>query len=495
VARVRPREHTGDGPGEVTIQHDVVSEGLLIAAAMEDEKARALVLRRIEPDHLFESKHREILIVMKELDRRKLTFDIATLQKLGNIDADYARLLCETHRGASANVAFHIERVLWDAARLNAIQGPVASLVDAIKDPLTDPDRVRTLARQVGGSFDGYQDRKYLRDPAEVIREMMNDVRATRAGLVSYSYGVDRLDYFERREFDKIVPERRMIPGAKPGQITCITGVPGIGKSTITARIALGLARNRRKILYGAWEMEGNVTLKLLACMSLGYKRSRLIKKEEDGGLTEEELFVLEQRAHSISKYVRFLEVPFDRARGEKRTRDSNDRNLDVLQGYIADTGCDVFIADLWKRCLRNTEPDDEEHALNRQQAMAKELKIHCILVQQQRSKDVEQRVNKRPTRDGIKGSGAWIEVPDTILGIHRPGAYKEIGDDTLEIDVLKQRYGVWPMAIEFEWDKDTGLIAGGKTVPYVSGDDDGGDSGGGESINGFLGSSKKRRR
>jgi len=628
---------------------------------MQDSKARIQALRRLEPDHFFEPKHRAIISAMKEIDRRKLEFDLGTMQKVSSdVDIEYAKLIVETHQGAAANVAFHIERVLWDAARLNAVRGPIAALVEAINDPLADPDRVRTLARQTGGAFDGYQDRKYLRDAGEVIHEMMTEVRSTRAGLVSYSYGIDRLDYWERRELDKVAPQRRMIPGAAPGQVTCITGTPGClagdtiidfnrarinrklplsefvrrfqggsmggkvwrkdiptrirhraedgfirlglvldayssgfkqtyevrtadgksvratgdhrfltvdgwkrlrqlrvgdmlwvdggmcngkkasskkkhvtarthpvrvtkieergieetfdiemvgephnflasgfvvhnsGKSTLTARIALGLARNRRRILYGAWEMRGNTTLRLLACMSCGFERSRLVKKPEEGGLTDEELVTLEARAWAISKYVRFLDVPFNRARGEKRTRDTNDRNLDMLQGYIADSGCDVFIGDLWKRCLRNTDPDDEEQALIRQQAMCEELKIHAILVQQQRLKDVEQRSDKRPTREGIKGSGAWVEVADTILGVYRPAQWKTAMDDTVfEIDVLKQRYAAWPMAIEFEWDADTGLITGGKTVPYDSG---GEDSGGGSNAE-WLGGGKKGRR
>ena len=33
--------------------------------------------------------------------------------------------------------------------------------------------------------------------------------------------------------------------------------------------------------------------------------------------------------------------------------------------------------------------------------------------------------------------------------------------------DVLKQRWGIWPQAIEFEWNADKGQISGGTTVPY----------------------------
>jgi hypothetical protein len=166
----------------------------------------------------------------------------------------------------------------------------------------------------------------------------------------------------------------------------------------------------------------------------------------------------------TIAKRVYFLDNPFRRRSGEKS---SNERNLDIVQGYIADSGAEIFVGDLWKRCLKNTEPDEEEEALIRQQAMVEELQVHAILLQQQRLKDIEQRQDKRPTRDGIKGSGAWVEVPDTILGVHRPFLFKNVPDDRLELFVLKQRYGRWPLGIEFGWNADCGAIAGGKPIEY----------------------------
>jgi hypothetical protein len=173
---------------------------------------------------------------------------------------------------------------------------------------------------------------------------------------------------------------------------------------------------------------------------------------------------LLRERMGTISRRIRFLANPFRRRPGEKR---SNERNLDILQGYIADSGCEVFVGDLWKRCLCSIEPDDEEEALIRQQAMVEELRVHAILIQQQRLKDIEQRPDKRPTREGIKGSSAWVEIPDTILGVHRPFLFKRVEDNKLEVFVLKQRYGRWPLGIEFDWDPDLGIIRGGRHIEY----------------------------
>jgi hypothetical protein len=213
--------------------------------------------------------------------------------------------------------------------------------------------------------------------------------------------------------------------------------------------------------LWGAWEMKGGMNLELMACISLGWSRQDLT---EGYGIIRsyEGKVELQERMHAISQCVRFLKNPF-----KHDDKDSNARNLDLLHGILSDEACDVFIADLWKRCLADDDPNKEEKALLRQQSMAEELNQHHILLQQQRLKDIEQRSDKRPTREGIKGSGAWIEVPDTIIGLHRPALWKKVEDDRLEAFILKQRYGLWPCAVEFTWSAEHGSVVGGRSITY----------------------------
>ena len=89
------------------------------------------------------------------------------------------------------------------------------------------------------------------------------------------------------------------------------------------------------------------------------------------------------------------------------------------------------------------------------------------VLVQQQKLKEVEQRDDKRPTRDTIKGSSAWVDVADTILGVNLPSLWKAVPEDMLEIIVLKQRYGRWPLLMEAEWQPDGGCIMSCRSTSF----------------------------
>ena len=468
----------------VKVPHDVVNEQTLIAAALLDEKLRKKLVLRVKPDAFLVKEHVDAWIAISELTRQGLEYDPATLHTIAGarVDSAYLAQLLEMRQTVPTNIDHHVTMLEWDRARVEAVRGPIAQLLESLKDPTTPPERVRALASSISATFERGSASALLREPTGLIQAAMAQLRSRR-DRACYPYGIPGLDYQDDRV------RYRMVPGAAPGKVTVITGVPGSGKSTIAARIALAQALAGRRVAYGAWEMGDEQTLELLAAMNLGWSRYKL----STGALDDEEEEQLREQMEILSPYIRFVAAPgapgvigAHVARGE---RAGNERSLDQIHSVLSDCGADVFVADLWKRALRKIDPEEEEQALVRQQAIAADTKCHCILLQQQRLKDIESRDDKRPTREGIKGSGAWVEVADTIIGVHRPALWKNIDDVTIELDVLKQRWGAWPMAIEFDWDSDLGSIKGGHSVSYDQPSDGGG------SIDGFLDAPVKKAR
>lgn len=452
----------------VRIPHDPVNEQILLLAARASSKARADLVARLRPDAFLVAEHIDWWIVFAEMVRRGLEYDVATIRQLSNgkIDPEYLEELARD-RGETipANIDHHVAMLEWDRVRIDSVRGPVALLLEALKDPTAPPERVRAIAQQLLAGVERGTTSGLLRDPTALVRSAMAELRSRRE-QACYPYGIPGLDLDDDRS------RWRMIPGAAPGKLTVITGTPGSGKSALAARMALAQAAAGRRVLFAAWEPGDEDTLQLLAAMKLGWSRYSLSTTD---GIDADAELELEETMAELALSIRFVGVPgvpiasgSHVARGERAT---NERSLDQIHATIVDTGADVAIFDLWKRCLRRTEPDEEELALVRQQTICARTKCHGILLQQQRLKDIEQRPDKRPTREGIKGSGAWVEVSDTILGVHRPALWKAVDDTTLEIDVLKQRWGAWPMAIEFEWSPDKGSIEGGRTVKYDQSD------------------------
>lgn len=466
---------------KVQIPVDAANEAAVIVAAYLDPAVRAQLLTRLVGDHFQQREHRLIWMAFQEAERKKLVLDFLVVEQIAGDDASrYLVELLELKPEAPKNLGFHLQCILWDHARATAARGPIPAFIEALRDPKAEPERVRGLSRAITQCFDGYEDRKHLHDGDALVRDQTKEIELRARGLTCWNYGVPGLDYVDRSG-PRDQWRRRMIPGMAPGMTTVITGISGAGKSTVTANIVLGTAfpgwqegdleLSGRNVLYGAWEMNGGMMLEILSALSFGWKRSEMFDPVQGGPnrapspiLTPEGRSALRERMALLATRIKFLGNPFRRRTGEKA---SNDRNLDILQGYIADSGCEVFVADLWKRALRSIEPDDEEEALIRQQSMAEELRVHVLMLQQQRLKDIEQRADKRPTREGIKGSSAWVEIPDAIIGVHRPFLFKRVADDSVELLVLKQRYGRWPLGVAMDWDPETGKIWGGRPIEY----------------------------
>lgn len=481
------REAQGAPQKGVEIPHDPVNEQILLLAARGDSEVRERLVTRLRPDAFLVREHIDWWLVMSEMVRRKLDYSPETARQLsaGKVDPGYLEGLA-ADRGdyVPPNLEHHVAMLEWDKCRVETVSGPISHLLETLKDPVADPLQVRTLAQAVAASLQRGATSSLLRDGKAVVRSSMAELRARRQ-QACYPYGLEGLDK------DLETDRWRMIPGTAPGKVTVVTAVPGSGKSAFAARCALAQVAAGRRVLFGAWEPGDEDTLQLLAAMQLGWSRYRL-STGEFGNAEEEEL---EEAMEVLAQQVKFMGVPglaspgSHRARGE---RASNERALDQIHAMILDVGADVAIFDLWKRCLRQIDPEEEEQALVMQQDILAKTKCHGILLQQQRLKDIEGRPDKRPTREGIKGSGAWVEVADTILGIHRPALWKPVDDVVLEIDVLKQRWGKWPLAVEFEWDPERASITDGKSIPY---DQPGGSESALPALDDFFGQPKPKAK
>lgn len=453
------------------IPHNSVNEQIVIAAAITHKKSRDSLLNRVRSDMFIADGHSDIWETIKNCVKQDLDPVPSTLAQLNDkIDQSYLDELVEQHPTAPKNVNHHMDSLFWDATRAKAVSGPITSLMRSLQDPKSDPARVRALAGQVSTSFKSGPTRQFQRDPNQLVVEVKDLLKSRRMGVALYPTGIDELDFYGADDFgpngDNLEGEPLLIPGLAPGKITVVTAISGGGKSTLTALLALKQAEMGRKILYGPWEMGAEETLLLLSSIAAEIPRSKV----QSGDFTHEQELRLAKASAGLSKYIKFVEQPFHR---EKGVRHSIDEVLDEIHAYIADSGCEVVIFDLWRRAFRTMRPEEEEMALYRMQAIVEECQVHCILVQQQRLKEVEKRNSPRPTRDGIKGSSAWVDIADLILGVHIPSLTTGTPCTSIETLVLKQRYGKWPIAITHQWDGDLVRLSNGHVTAYDPGSED----------------------
>lgn len=454
-----------------TVPHDPINEQVVIAAALVDATERKRLVRILNSDFFYGRSHAATWTIIEEMDRKGLSYDPATIKQLSNdaVDTDYLEDLLRERPMVPPNLQHHVEQVKFDRQRIELAKGPVSDLLDKLHDPTTDPEDYKKTLRQIGGWFDGAGSSKFLRDAREVLNEAKKNrrdrVTRFRTGVGIFPYGIDGLDFYPNGQ-------PRLIPGAAPAKSTLIVGESGSGKTTITNQIVLSQMAQKRVVMHGGWEMFASENIELFAALSLGFSRSRLFT----GNLEDDEIEAIdaeeERILHGDHPYLKFMDRPFDRdkttpTKGFDKRR-GNDWNLDIIQEHIEASGCDVAVFDLFHKALVETKPDDEKRALDRIQGIANATKAHLILLHHVNKEDMDKSPNRIPTRKAIKGSSAWLDAVDTVLATYVPGTVKDVPMNSLEIFVLKQRYGKWPLRVSFDYDPDTGLVANGADVEAI---------------------------
>jgi replicative DNA helicase len=325
-----------------------------------------------------------------------------------------------------------------------------------MKDPKASIDLVSSNARAVLRAVEGGGGRKHMCRKSELNTEYWAEIQARSAQGNVRSFGYPELDTY-------------LVEGSAPQKTCVVTGLSGSGKSTFCADWTIRLAKMGRRPLYCALEMGPASTIDIMVSNLTGIPIRQIVQ----GHIPLEDMPRVRKAVAWITRNIAFMKNGFfsEELRKGKRT---NDRNLDMFEGSIAESGCDVIIVDLWERILADLSYDGMTQALYRQQNMFEEYNVFGVIVQQLRLKDVEKRSDKRPTREGIKGTGAFVEVADQIFGVHREAQFKNVPDNTIELICLKQRKGEANWSIQYDWDGAKSSISGiGREVSFDPGLDD----------------------
>jgi hypothetical protein len=439
------------------IVYDSTNERVVICAQIASRQVRKSLVRSIGAEEMLVPEHAAMQRVLRMMEEHDLEYDGGVFRRLlvdegVPVDDGYIASI-EADAVVPGNLEWHVETLRWDATRARVIRGPVPEMVKVLKDPKAGPDALTSAARAVLRAVEGgAQGRRFMRRGDELKRSYKAEVAARVAAGNFFPTGYAAVD-------------ARLVEGMMPKRTSLIVGLSGSGKSTATSALTMQLAELGRRPLVGAWEMGTESLLDVMAA-----QRCRIpIENVVQGELDPEQVAQVSDAIDWLCENIKFMDNAFfsiDSGKG----RPSNERSLDVWEGYIAESGCDVIVSDLWERCLIDLSYDGVTKALYRQQDMHARYNVHGIMVHQLKLKEVEQRPDKRPTRESVKGSGAFVEVADLLFGVHRDAQFKRCTDDTLELICLKQRKGRAFWSVRFDWDGSMGLITGGEEVPYDPG-------------------------
>lgn len=449
---------------------DLDNEALILSNAIKEPSNRSLFTKYV--DYLdFRYKENQVIAwSIKELDSLQLEVNLdAILLKSKScpvgykVDFEFLDKLIQNYPSVPAsNYEAHLEKLRLDKLKQTLASSFFSTLYPACLDPSANLEVLSGRLQAINEILEkGYS---YSQSQFKTMKEIVEEFRAYKnadSGL--YTTGFRQLD-------DKLSE------GFKKGGVTIICGLPGMGKSSWTLSSMYNLNNLGVFCPQFALEMDAMAITTKLAAFASRIPVTRITKDFKNLTVDEKKLLEYELDRLASSKYLYFNDTP-------GQTLASIREQILILQDKLHTDYMFVSI-DLFGKISDFQSSDnfasDYEKKLNQVQVMAKELQVNFGLVAQIRRSVNERRFN-RPKMSDIKNAGAWEEVADLILAIHRPFYDPEVAlkkelarnaasgfeDSDVEVEhdpnenlaeliILKQRMGLANTLVNFYFDNET---------------------------------------
>jgi len=445
------------------VKFSPLHEQIVLGSMLRDPTLRVELVKRLDPAMFYAPNHRIIFSALVELTEKGLDYTPGTLKSFLPSYGDwggseYLDKLVEME--SPENIEYHIERAKWDRSRNLILGHDINELEVVLRDPRSSPEEAAEILKEIQGYISEIDEGSaFIHGPGMAARYEAK-LHARESGHHIRTSGYLALD-------------KKLTNPFGPGLISVLAALPSTGKTSLALNMAMRQSK-RWKVGYLAWEGDHFSATDTISSCALGIPLLNIIKFP--GRRTHAQREAMSEFIDNLydeRAMLSFLKRPPKEILKKRSPWEVNDAVIDYFEAQVAKWGRDIIYWDLFEKTLADTKPHAITWAVNRIQQIAKDYNVHIVLLHQINLKEAEKRHSKIPTRGLVKGAGIYIEAPDFVFGLHREGVYNpRITDDELEVYVLKQRHGVWPFKIVFDWAGEYCRVSGGKERQITVEDD-----------------------
>lgn len=446
---------------------DEENESVVISSAMQSAENLEVFCKRVDYRELRKPEYKTIAYALHEIYNGKLEINIeAVLMYVKvspvNSTVDF-KFLDELIKNfpvvPKENLEEHIVRLKTSTVKANVVQSLLGNVYRDCLDPKTDLIKID-------------KDIEYIKT---LIKNSYtaNKLEFKNANELVDDYIVAKGKIEEKRTTGYQALDKHIPMGFAPGQVTTIAALPNLGKSSFALSIMNNLGNKRIPTAQFALEMPNMSIMHKLLAFGSNVAVNSLVQKVEY--LNEEELIAYNEALRMLRMKSIYLNdrpgVPLAYIKEQIQLLQDT-----IKQQYI------VVVIDLFGKIKDLQGSDnfarDYEKELNTVQSMTRELGVHMILVAQI-NRSVNNRKWSRPKMSDLKNAGAFEEVSDLMLGLHRPNYDPETAmrakmafntpkndpsqyieedpnKDLAEVIIMKQRMGENNVIINFKFDPHT---------------------------------------
>jgi len=409
----------------MSTQFDLDNERAIVVSALKDEDARRMAVGSVQPEDFLGERFQTIFTAIRECHRRDLIPDADAIAvhsdggDFGGIDFIKRLLTFDVAK----NLEYHLTRLKRDAGREEIRRIVLPEFESMLSDRTVEHGECLVKANEIQQLL-----RTDSTSRTDSAKEWGENLDKRCSGEIHFqSVGYPMLD-------------KMLAYGFGVGQVSVIAGRTSNGKTTLVADMIRRLLGHdvKPKICVLPNEIGKERFIDKLVSSATLVPSHKFAKDAQELTLAErEDLKKTATKLVGVDDRLTVFDNPF-----VKLPIWTNDTALDKIEELLAEGGYGLLVMDLFQRCLVDTRPGAIEQALVRAQHMAQTYKTHLCLLHQI-SRKAEERKGKRPELSDLKGSGGYEEIPDVVMLLHRPKAYKHFRrKDELEITIAKQRDG-----------------------------------------------------
>lgn len=414
------------------------AEQATLGAMLTDRRAIEDVLESLQSEDFYSPQHQALYRAMVTLYGENSPTDLVTLQAhlqdLGQIEATGGMPYLFTLQELSPVAAMidHYARIVREKSMLRGLiraAGEIRNMAQSAGD-----EDIDTILARCEAEVAAVSERGGMKDTLRPLREVMSN---------TYDSLETQQDVTHREELHTGLTRFDLLTGGlKQGGVTVVAGRPREGKTTLTVNWLSHLAL-REKVPVALFSLEMNahaIGQKIIAAEG-GVDAFKL----RMGHLTQDDWSIITAtvgKVYSAPFYVddsRGQTVERIAAKARRAARKYGVRVIAIDHFQRLRLGARAESARLaWVECMHNL------------QVLAGDANL-AVLLPSQIGRGIGQRVDRRPTLEDLKETGALEEDADMVVMLYHPQGGPAEG--VMDLIVEKNRFGESGQTVHAYWD------------------------------------------
>ena len=382
-----------------TTDKNIEIEKMVLGALIVDSQAMAENHSLLNVNLFTTPEHQNIYKTIEEVWRRSYTVDLILLTARlteKKIEA-YTTYCIELTKivSSSANIAFHIHLLIQNYIRRNFIEN-FSSLVEKAKEETTD------IFDLLDDSFNFLHQFFLNNQQVQKVSGIINEFTTEYANS-GKPIGIQSSLNIINKAFG----------GWQKSNLSIVAGRPNMGKSAFFSQEIIRIAEQGYSV--------GVFSLNISDIKLITNFLSNLSGLSNTDITGEALKYILADLFSNLSKNLERMKIYID-----STSSISIDNLIKGAKKWKLECNIDVLFIDNLQLICYNKAPNREQEVsfiVRSLKDLAKELDIP-IIVLSQLSRNVEQRIDKRPILSDLKDSGTIEEVADDVLFLYRPEHY-----------------------------------------------------------------------